>query len=150
MELLRLGRLDGEAEQCVLLTCRHHACEMMASYSLEGIMEAVLASDEGRRLREQVEFFVVPFMDKDGVEEGDQGKNRKPHDHNRDYDGESLYASVRAVRELVAGRLGTRKIALRIGHALPPHSRAAQRGDLLRWGTGGGELGAGGGIRTGP
>lgn len=117
VELLRLGRLDGKAEQCVLVTCRHHACEMIASYSLEGIMEAVLDTEEGRRLRDQVEFFVVPFMDKDGVEQGDQGKNRKPHDHNRDYDGESLYASVRAVRDLVGGRLGSRKI----GFALDMH-----------------------------
>jgi hypothetical protein len=126
VELLRLGRLDGRAEQCVLLTCRHHACEMIASYSLEGIMEAVLDTKEGRRLREQVEFFVVPFMDKDGVEEGDQGKNRKPHDHNRDYDGESLYASVRSVRELVARRLGSRKIAFALDmhcpHIRGPHN----------------------------
>jgi len=126
VELLRLGRLDGKAEQCVLLTCRHHACEMIASYSLEGILEAVLDSDEGRPLREQVEFFVVPFMDKDGVEEGDQGKNRKPHDHNRDYEGESLYASVRAVRELVTGRLGSRNIALALDmhcpHIRGPHN----------------------------
>jgi hypothetical protein len=126
VELLRLGRLDGKAEQCVVLTCRHHACEMIASYSLEGIMEAVLDSDEGRRLREQVEFFVVPFMDKDGVEEGDQGKNRKPHDHNRDYDGESLYASVRAVRELICGRLASRKVAFALDmhcpHIRGPHN----------------------------
>ncbi|HOX58632.1 MAG TPA: M14 family zinc carboxypeptidase [Candidatus Paceibacterota bacterium] len=125
VELLRLGRLDGKAEHAVLLTCRHHACEMIASYSLEGIMEAVLDADEGRRLREQVEFFVVPFMDKDGVEDGDQGKNRKPHDHNRDYDGNSLYASVRAVRELVAGRLGSRKIALALDMHCP-HIRGAR------------------------
>jgi hypothetical protein len=38
-------------------------------------------------------------MDKDGVEDGDQGKNRKPRDHNRDYSGESLYASTKAMRE---------------------------------------------------
>ena len=47
-----------------------------------------------------------PFMDKDGVEEGDQGKNRKPHDHNRDYlyqTGEKgIYPSVTALRELVS------------------------------------------------
>jgi hypothetical protein len=35
------------------------------------------------------------------VEDGDQGKNRKPHDHNRDYRGKSIYPSVRALRELV-------------------------------------------------
>lgn len=126
VELLRLGRLDGRAEQCVLLTCRHHACEMIANYSLEGVMEAVLETEEGRPLRDKVEFFVVPFMDKDGVEEGNQGKNRKPHDHNRDYDGESLYASVRAVRELVTRRLGSRKIAFALDmhcpHIRGPHN----------------------------
>ncbi len=150
VELLRLGRLDGGAEHCVLLTCRHHACEMIANYSLEGIMDEVLGeTNEGRWLREHVEFFVVPFMDKDGVEEGDQGKNRKPHDHNRDYDGESRYASVRAVRELVTRRLGSRNVALRARSALSPHPRPAQREHLLRRRTGAGELGPGGGVRQG-
>ena len=62
VELLRLGRLDGKSEQRVALTCRHHCCEMMASYVLEGIIDEVLAdSDDGRWLREQVEFFIVPL-----------------------------------------------------------------------------------------
>ncbi|MCX8038757.1 MAG: M14 family zinc carboxypeptidase [Candidatus Sumerlaeia bacterium] len=102
VERLHVGRLDGKADRRVLLTCRHHCCEMMASYALEGIIEAVLAGDaDGQWLCDHVEFLVVPFMDKDGVEDGDQGKNRKPHDHNRDYAGESLYESVRALRALV-------------------------------------------------
>jgi hypothetical protein len=102
VELLRLGRLDGKCDHSVLLTCRHHACEMMANYSLEGIMESALAdTDDGKWFREHVEFLVVPFVDKDGVEDGDQGKNRKPHDHNRDYTGESIYPSVRTLREFV-------------------------------------------------
>ena len=102
VELLHLGRLDGKPACRVLLTCRHHCCEMIASYSLEGIMEEVLAqTDDGKWLRDRVEFLVVPFMDKDGVEDGDQGKNRRPHDHNRDYAGESIYPSVRELREMV-------------------------------------------------
>jgi murein tripeptide amidase MpaA len=36
-------------------------------------------------LCEHADFFIVPPVDKDGVEDGDQGKNRKPYDHNRDY-----------------------------------------------------------------
>ena len=40
-------------------------------------------------------------MDKDGVEDGDQGKNRRPGDHNRDWDGESIYNSTEAVREFL-------------------------------------------------
>jgi hypothetical protein len=102
IEQLRVGRLDGQASHRVLLTARHHACESLASYSLEGILETVLGpGEDGRWFRENVEFLAVPFMDKDGVEDGDQGKNRRPHDHNRDYAGESVYESVRALRDLV-------------------------------------------------
>ena len=102
VELLRLGKLEGQPEHRVLITARHHACEATASYSLEGIMAAVLAgTEDGDWFRSHVEFFVIPFMDKDGVEDGDQGKDRRPHDHNRDYEGQSIYASVRTLREMV-------------------------------------------------
>lgn len=114
VELLLLGRLDGKCQQRVALTCRHHCCEMMASYVLEGIIKEVLTdSEDGRWLRDNVEFFIVPMVDKDGVEEGDQGKNRKPHDHNRDYQGKSIYASVQAIRErLPAWSAGKLRFAL--------------------------------------
>jgi len=110
VERLHVGKLNGEPSHRVLITCRHHACECMASYSIEGVIEAALGdTDDDRWFRKHVELMIIPFMDKDGVEDGDQGKNRKPHDHNRDYRGRSIYPSVRALRELVpqwsAGRL---------------------------------------------
>jgi len=102
VERLHLGKLKGSPNFRVLLTCRHHACEMMASYVLEGILAAVLAdTNDGRWLRQNVEFLVIPFVDKDGVEDGDQGKNRKPRDHNRDYSGKSLHPETKALREFV-------------------------------------------------
>ncbi len=107
----RAGFLGSEPRHRVVVTCRHHCCEMMAGYSLEGLVDAVVsgAVEEAEWLRRNVEFFVVPFVDLDGVEDGDQGKNRRPHDHNRDYAGESIYPAVRAIREAVpawgAGRL---------------------------------------------
>ncbi len=114
VELLKFGRLVGAAKWRVFFTARHHACEMMANYELEGIVEAVLAADEtGKWLRENVEFRAVPFMDKDGVEAGDQGKNRRPHDHNRDYLDEPIYASVAAVKKMLpAWSDGKLRIAL--------------------------------------
>jgi hypothetical protein len=114
VELLSFGRVDGEARLRVFITARHHACEMMANYALEGIIQATLEDDTtGSWFRENVELRAVPFMDKDGVEEGDQGKNRRPHDHNRDYAGEPLYASVAAVKQMVPVWSGGRlKIAL--------------------------------------
>jgi len=100
-ERLRVGRLDGNADHRVLLTARHHCCETMASYVMEGVLATILNDeDDGAWLREHVEFLAVPFMDKDGVEAGDQGKNRKPHDHNRDYI-QKIYPSVQALAECV-------------------------------------------------
>ena len=110
---LHFGKLDGTAKHRVLFTARHHACETMTSYALEGIIAAVLEdSADGRWLRDNVECLAVPFVDKDGVEEGDQGKNRAPHDHNRDYSGESIYPGVRDVRRFVKAWAGGR---LRLG-----------------------------------
>lgn len=92
--LLRAG--DSNARHCVVMTGRHHACEMMASYVMEGVIQGLLQDSEpGRWLLENVEFLFVPFMDTDGVECGDQGKNRAPYDHNRDYRGTPLYAEVK-------------------------------------------------------
>jgi len=109
-EILRAGCLGREPEIRVLLAARHHACESLASFALEGILESVLADDAaGRAWRTRVEVMAIPFVDKDGVEDGDQGKNRAPRDHNRDYDRTPVHATVAAIRDLVprwsAGRL---------------------------------------------
>lgn len=101
-ERIHAGNLDGHPVFRVLLTCRHHCCESMASYVLEGFLDAVLApTEEGKWFRANVEALAIPFVDKDGVEDGDQGKNRAPHDHNRDYEGESIHPEVRALRAFV-------------------------------------------------
>ncbi len=110
VELLEAGALDGAEHPRVLLTARHHCCESIASFVLEGLLGAVLdAGEPGGWLRQNVHFVAVPMVDKDGVEDGDQGKNRRPRDHNRDYDGVSIHPSVAAIRKLVepwpAGRL---------------------------------------------
>jgi hypothetical protein len=100
VELIRAGQLNG-SKGIVLLTSRHHCCEAMATYALEGLLDAVLAGDDGgRRWRTNWEILAVPFMDKDGVEDGDQGKFRSPHDHNRDYNAQPLYPEVAALMEL--------------------------------------------------
>ena len=103
VECGRFGRIDGKARHKMLLTSRHHCAETTATFVLEGILEAVFADDDlGKWLRENMEIRVVPFADKDGVVDGDQGKNRKPHDHCRDYNETSIYPEVRAIREMMA------------------------------------------------
>jgi hypothetical protein len=44
---------------------------------------------------------VVPFVDEDGVEDGNAGKNRAPHDHNRDHGSHSLYPDAMALQDKV-------------------------------------------------
>lgn len=100
VEVLYLGRLAGPCDYRLAFTCRHHACESVANFVLEGLMESILADSEtGRWFREHAAVAAIPFVDKDGVEEGDQGKNRKPHDHNRDYAGDSIYTTVAAIKK---------------------------------------------------
>lgn len=99
VELLRAGCLDPQrARGTVLLVSRSHACEAMATYALEGFLSAVVADDPlGRQWQDNWEVLAVPFLDKDGVENGDSGKNRAPHDHNRDYNPQPLYPETAAL-----------------------------------------------------
>ena len=93
----RFGCIAKAPKYRALVTARHHCSETSASWVLEGIAEAFLAKDElGAWLRENVELLMVPFVDYDGVQAGDQGKQRAPHDHNRDYT-EFVYPEVRAL-----------------------------------------------------
>lgn len=93
---------EGSPALAVLLTSRHHCQEMSATHALEGIMRAVLADDDfGRSFRSRFALYIVPFMDKDGVIDGDQGKGRIPRDHGRDYYQKSIYPETAAVRELL-------------------------------------------------
>ena len=102
------GNLSGNPKHRIFLSARRHCGETMASYVLEGVLESVFAKDDlGAWLRENVEIMVVPFMDKDGCEDGDQGKNRKPHDHNRDYT-EFIYPETRGIRDWIAERAGNK------------------------------------------
>ena len=70
----------GSGEQSMILTARHHACESTGNYVLEGVLEQFLKTPIPN-----TRILCVPFVDYDGVLNGDQGKARAPYDHNRDY-----------------------------------------------------------------
>jgi hypothetical protein len=79
--LLTIG--DEHNPHDVVFTCRHHACESVASYVVEGATRQILENEPG--ILDDHTVHIIPFVDVDGVENGDQGKGRAPHDHNRDY-----------------------------------------------------------------
>ena len=98
----RFGCIARKPKFRIFMSARHHCSETTASWVLEGVAEAFLADDElGGWLRENVELMMVPFVDYDGAQAGDQGKVRKPHDHNRDY-SEFLYPETKAITEWIA------------------------------------------------
>lgn len=102
VERLHAGCLDRPPAHRILLTARHHACESIANFVIEGFLDAVLAADDlGGWYARNAEVLTIPFVDKDGVENGDQGKNRRPHEHSRDYAGESAFPETAAIRKLL-------------------------------------------------
>ena len=91
----------GEGKYKVVMTSRHHCSENTGTYVLEGVAAAFAEKSElGGRLRSTIDLTIVPFVDYDGAVAGDQGKNRKPHDHCRDYT-EFIYPETRAVAQLI-------------------------------------------------
>ncbi|MDD6981353.1 MAG: hypothetical protein PUJ21_06410 [Clostridia bacterium] len=89
----------GDGDRSIILTARHHACESTGDYVLEGVLKELTAAPIAH-----THILAVPFVDYDGVVDGDQGKGRAPHDHNRDYDPDStpLYPEVAAIRTYAA------------------------------------------------
>ena len=74
VEAGRFGRIDGKAKYRMFVTSRHHCAETTATFVMEGLLSAVFGDDElGRWMRENIEIRAVPFVDKDGVVDGDQG-----------------------------------------------------------------------------
>ncbi len=88
----------GNGSRSIVLTARHHACEATGNYVLEGVLDEWLKNPIPDST-----LLVVPFVDYDGVVNGDQGKSRFPHDHNRDYEKNlpSIYPTTAKLKEYV-------------------------------------------------
>lgn len=88
----------GNGARSIILTARHHACESTGNYVLEGVLEELITNPIP-----DTSVLCVPFVDYDGVVDGDQGKSRFPHDHNRDYEygKPSIYPSTAKIKEYV-------------------------------------------------
>ncbi len=85
----------GKGKKNIIFTARHHCCEASGSYTLDGVVSAILKNH--RSMLDSYTFHIIPFTDIDGVENGDQGKNRIPHDHNRDYTDNPIYNYTQAI-----------------------------------------------------
>lgn len=98
----RISPKKSSPKLSVVVSCRHHCSEAPAEYVVEGLTAAFLEDSAlGEWLRDNIELSVVPFVDMDGVVDGDQGKWRLPHDHNRDYT-DFLFPETAALASLLA------------------------------------------------
>ena len=114
--VLKIAQSSAAPQYGVAFTARHHCCEMIASFVVEGLIDEIESDSEaGTFLRENCEFFVVPFVDAPGVEAGDQGKNRAPHDHNRDYIQE-IYPSVRELKKYIVDNFQDKQVVFMDWH----------------------------------
>ena len=89
----------GEGDQTLMLFSRHHCCESTGTHVMEGMLRELW-----ERPVPGLAVAAVPFADIDGVIAGDQGKNRIPHDHNRDYIRQPLYSAIAAIKDYVHAR----------------------------------------------
>ena len=97
----QFGNPDGKHLLC--LSARHHCCEMQANRIIDGFCSAIMSETSAGAswLKDNASIHVIPFIDIDGVEAGDQGKNRAPHDHNRDYGSATRWPETEAYRNYV-------------------------------------------------
>ncbi len=102
----------GDGRKNIILSSRHHACECPGSWVLEGMIREYVANPI-----EDTNIFVVPMVDYDGVTEGEHGKDRDPHDHNRDYIEENIYPEVGAIIDYASDK----DIAYAIDFHAPSH-----------------------------
>jgi hypothetical protein len=94
--LIKYQKENTSDRPLIIITGRHHCCETSSGYTMEGLVKAW--KDTCAPIADLI---VIPFVDLDGVEAGDQGKFRKPHDHNRDYNDQPLYPEVAAIMSLI-------------------------------------------------
>jgi hypothetical protein len=89
----------GTGTRRLFIAARHHCCEMMPNYAIEGLIDFLHNDPQAGRLLREATIEIVPMVDLDGVEAGDQGKGRMPHDHGRDYGSTSIYPESAAIRK---------------------------------------------------
>jgi hypothetical protein len=101
--ILMWGDPDGPRRELVVAVARQHAGESPGSFVLEGFVEPFIGGgDCAKWLRQRGLLLVIPALDVDGVAEGGYGKGQAPVDMMNDWEGDSKWPQVRAVRQIIS------------------------------------------------
>lgn len=83
-QLIRLYSSIDPAKPGAYIIARQHASEVSGSWEIDGMLR-FLSSDAGKTIRESMNWWFVPMVDIDGVEEGFYGKDQIYNDFNRSW-----------------------------------------------------------------
>ncbi|MBP6963880.1 MAG: hypothetical protein KBC96_05680 [Armatimonadetes bacterium] len=86
-------RLPGSGGAGVYLMARQHAGETPGSWVLDGLIRALAKDGPG-----EFDWWIVPFVDLDGVENGDYGKDAHPWDFNRAWEKMPMRPEVLSIQ----------------------------------------------------
>ncbi len=101
-ELTRVRWPRPEAEgpvPGVYVAARQHAGETPASWVLDGLLREVAEAGGAPGDGGALEWWAVPFVDLDGVVEGNYGKDALPHDFNRAWAAMPMRPEVQALQQ---------------------------------------------------
>jgi len=110
--LRAIAAVKGEPPGVYVLA-RQHAGETPGSWVLDGLLRAVASKRRGGNPLRRVEWWAVPFVDLDGVVEGNYGKDALPIDFNRAWNPMPLRPEVLAIQRDMrrfVGRVGPRLV----------------------------------------
>ncbi|HYE21944.1 MAG TPA: M14-type cytosolic carboxypeptidase [Tepidisphaeraceae bacterium] len=93
----REGDRPDDKRLGVWIHARQHAWETGGSWAADGLARWLMSDDaRAKNLRQIADFTLIPIMDVDSVAGGRGGKDQKPHDHNRDWIDEPIWAATKA------------------------------------------------------
>lgn len=99
LERLRLAGRRAEPRAGLYITARQHSGETPGSWALDGMLRHLASeAEDAREIREALDIWVCPFVDLDGVVNGDYGKDALPWDYNRAWERLPMRASVHAIQ----------------------------------------------------
>lgn len=86
----------------IWINARQHAWESGSSWVCRSLIEWLVGDDKrAETLRKKSIVYIIPIMDIDNVACGAGGKNQAPHDHNRDWQENPHWNSVKAAIQII-------------------------------------------------
>lgn len=108
--------VPSDGKKIIWVQARTHAFESHSSWVAEGFIKWVCgSSDEAKKIRHDNLIFVTPVIDVDNVYSGGAGKSQwidgYPADHNRDWGGDPIFNTTKAIMNMLEDLAETNEIS---------------------------------------